>query len=140
MAPLYRNHFPEGIDFAKNPFQCNGHYSPRSIFVPSFVMISRPCWHFTVILSPAENPACSSQFPCKRICGGDFLKAPSPVINSQFAVVHPSSFPAACRHTISNTFPSSVLTVSRLFRSSAFRSAIPIPSLSFSKSKSLSLK
>lgn len=32
-----------------------------------------------VILSPAEKPACSSQFPCKRICGGDFLKAPRPL-------------------------------------------------------------
>ena len=43
-------------------------------------------------------------------------------------------------NTISNTFPSSVMTVSNPFRSSVFRSVIPIPSLSFSKSKSLSLK
>ena len=74
------NHFPEGTDFTKNPFQCNGHYSPEFTLVPSFVMISCPCWHFiTVIFSPAENTACSSQFPCKRICGGDFLKAPRPL-------------------------------------------------------------
>ncbi len=38
--------------------------------VPSFVMVSCPCWHFTVILSPAEKPVCSSHLPCKTICGG----------------------------------------------------------------------
>lgn len=41
--------------------------------VPSFVMVSCPSWHFTVILSPAEKPALSSHMPCKRICGGACL-------------------------------------------------------------------
>ena len=76
MDPLYRNHFPEEIDFTKNSVYCDKHYSFQSALVLSFVMTSFPFWYFTVILSPAENPACSSQFPCKRICGGDFLKSP----------------------------------------------------------------
>ena len=79
MAPLYRNHFSEGIDFIKNSLCHDRHCFPESALVPSFVIVSCPCWHFTVILSPAENPACSSQFPCNRICGGDFLKAPRPL-------------------------------------------------------------
>ena len=48
-------------------------YSSESFPVSFFVMVSCPCWHFTVILSPAEKPACSSHLPCKRICGGAFL-------------------------------------------------------------------
>ena len=67
MASLYRNHFPEKIDFTKNSVCCDKHYFPESALVSSFVMVSCPCWHFTVILSPAENPACSSQFACKRL-------------------------------------------------------------------------
>ena len=49
------------------------HDSPESFLVPFFVMVSCPCWHFMVILSPAKNPVCSSHFPCKRICGGACL-------------------------------------------------------------------
>jgi len=49
------------------------HDASQSFLVPFFVMVSCPCWHFTVILSPAENPVCSSHFPCKRICGGACL-------------------------------------------------------------------
>ena len=36
MAPLYHNHFPEGINLTKNPFQGNGHDSPEFPLVPSF--------------------------------------------------------------------------------------------------------
>ena len=79
IVSLYRNHFPEEIDFTKNSFYYDKHYFPESALISSFVMVSCPCWHFTVILSPAEKPAFSSQFPCKRICGGDFLKAPRPL-------------------------------------------------------------
>ena len=49
------------------------HDSPESFLVPFFVMVSCPCWHFTMILSLAENPVCSSHFPCKKICGGACL-------------------------------------------------------------------
>ena len=48
-------------------------YSSESFLVPSFVMVSCPSWHFTVILSPAEKPAFSSHLPCKTICGGACL-------------------------------------------------------------------
>ncbi|MEY8484577.1 helix-turn-helix transcriptional regulator [Lachnospiraceae bacterium 48-21] len=47
MALLYRNHFPSGINFTKNSFYRDKHYSPESALVPSFVMVSCPCWHFT---------------------------------------------------------------------------------------------
>ena len=48
-------------------------YSSEPFRVPSFVMVSCPSWHFTVILSPAEKPAFSSHMPCKTICGGACL-------------------------------------------------------------------
>lgn len=47
MALLYRNHFPAGINFTKNSFYRDKHYSPESALVPSFVIVSCPCWHFT---------------------------------------------------------------------------------------------
>ena len=48
-------------------------YFSESFPVSFFVMVRCPCWHFTVILSPTENPACSSHFPCKTICVGACL-------------------------------------------------------------------
>lgn len=75
----------------------------------------------------------------KNLRRGFFIFS-TPIINCQSAFFHPSSLPVTSPHTISNTFPLSILTAIRLFCSSVFKSVIPSSSLSFSKSKSLSLK
>ncbi len=69
MAPLYRNHFPEEIDFTKKSVCCDKHYSFQSAFVLSFVMTSFPCRHFTVIfpLRRIRPVSASSPVKCQRV-------------------------------------------------------------------------
>ncbi len=128
--------------------------SQKSFLNINICRLPRPSIRFRLVLcdnKPSLLAVHRNFIPCVKSCPfqssapqknlrRSFFKSTPSFINCHSAFFHLSSLSVASLHTISNTFPLSVLTAIRLFCSSAFISAIPIPSLSFSKSKSLSLK